>query len=212
MTARSRPRLLGHRARLDADGEVLVDGRRVAGSRRWRRTSSAPRAPARDWCARSSCTERFDILPLLVMTDGAIETISEASLAAGSVETDRRRFRPNLLIAGVPGLAERGWEGRRLRVGEVVVAFGRPPRALCHDDFRSRHPRAGAARAAHRLRAHRRGPRPERRSRARRPPPRRRSGRAPGKLKCWIRMPYLEVRLGPRRAPEPRDSPSQLRL
>ena len=74
--------------------------------------------------------ERFDILPLLVMTDGAIAVISDASLAAGSVETDRRRFRPNLLIAGVPGLAERGWEGRRLRIGgppgkagAVVVAL-----------------------------------------------------------------------------------------
>jgi uncharacterized protein len=34
---------------------------------------------------------------------------------------DRRRFRPNLLIAGVEGLAERGWPGSRLRVGEALL-------------------------------------------------------------------------------------------
>jgi len=56
-------------------------------------------------------TERFDILPLLVATDGAIQAIG----------LDRRRFRPNILIGGVEGLAERQWEGKRLRVGEVEV-------------------------------------------------------------------------------------------
>src|SRR5438874_1372025 len=32
-----------------------------------------------------------------------------------------RRLRPNLVIAGVEGLAERGWEGRRLRIGRALV-------------------------------------------------------------------------------------------
>ncbi len=56
-------------------------------------------------------TERFDVLPLLVATDGAIQ-------ASGF---DRRRFRPNILIGGVDGLAERHWEGKRLRLGEVEI-------------------------------------------------------------------------------------------
>lgn len=56
-------------------------------------------------------TERFDVLPLLVATDGAIQ-------ASGF---DRRRFRPNILIGGVEGLAERQWEGKRLRLGEVEI-------------------------------------------------------------------------------------------
>ena len=55
--------------------------------------------------------DRFDVLPLLVATDGAIE-------ATGY---DRRRFRPNILIGGVEGLAERQWEGKRLRLGEVEI-------------------------------------------------------------------------------------------
>ncbi len=57
--------------------------------------------------------ERFDILPLLVATDGAIAAFGY----------DRRRLRPNLVIAGVDGLAERGWEGRLLGAGDAVIAL-----------------------------------------------------------------------------------------
>ena len=45
--------------------------------------------------------ERFDILPLLVATDGAISAFGR----------DRRRLRPNIVVGGVDGLAERHWEG-----------------------------------------------------------------------------------------------------
>jgi uncharacterized protein YcbX len=57
--------------------------------------------------------ERFDILPLSVATDGAVEALG----------TDRRRLRPNLLIGGVEGLAEREWEHRFLRIGEAVIGL-----------------------------------------------------------------------------------------
>lgn len=56
-------------------------------------------------------TERFDVLPLLVATDGAIQAIG----------LDRRRFRPNILIGGVDGLAERQWEGKEIRLGTVEI-------------------------------------------------------------------------------------------
>lgn len=56
-------------------------------------------------------TERFDRLPLLVATDGAIQAIG----------LDRRRFRPNIFIGGVEGLAERQWEGKGLRLGAVEI-------------------------------------------------------------------------------------------
>jgi hypothetical protein len=55
--------------------------------------------------------ERFDVLPLLVATDGAIATI----------DLDRRRFRPNILVGGVEGLTERQWEGKNLLLGEVEI-------------------------------------------------------------------------------------------
>jgi uncharacterized protein len=53
----------------------------------------------------------FDESPLLVATDGAIEALGY----------DGRRFRPNIVIAGVPGMEERSWDGRRLRIGEAGV-------------------------------------------------------------------------------------------
>jgi MOSC domain-containing protein len=55
--------------------------------------------------------ESFDVLPLSVAPDGAIDYLG----------VDRRRFRPNLLIGGVKGLAERTWEGLALRIGNAVI-------------------------------------------------------------------------------------------
>ena len=63
--------------------------------------------------------DRFDILPLLVATDGML----------AAVGYDRRRFRPNLVIGGVPGLSERQWEGAKLRIGPVMIGM---------DDLRER--------------------------------------------------------------------------
>lgn len=55
--------------------------------------------------------DRFDVLPLLVATDGAIEAFGH----------DRRRLRPNIVIGGVEGLAERQWPGACLQVGDVLI-------------------------------------------------------------------------------------------
>jgi uncharacterized protein YcbX len=65
-------------------------------------------------------TERFDVLPLLVATDGALDALG----------VDRRRFRFNILIGGVEGLAERGWEDKQLRIGEVEI-YAAQLRARC---------------------------------------------------------------------------------
>ena len=51
------------------------------------------------------------MLPLLITTDGAIAALGH----------DLRRLRPNLVVGGVDGLAERSWEGRRLAVGGAVI-------------------------------------------------------------------------------------------
>ena len=55
--------------------------------------------------------ERFDILPLLIATDGAIAAFGH----------DSRRLRPNIVIGGVEGLSERTWEGNRLRIGGTLI-------------------------------------------------------------------------------------------
>lgn len=111
LTARSHPRLLGLAAVLGDDGEPLIEGQP------WTAPESAAAiraaAGAGATLARHDGPERFDVLPLLVATDGAIAALG----------VDGRRLRPNIVIGGVEGLVERGWPGRRLRIGKVVIAL-----------------------------------------------------------------------------------------
>lgn len=111
VTSRTRPRLLGHRAVLGPDGEPLVDGRPWA-SPEVTHDVEAAAGPAAH-LMRYEGSERFDVLPLLVATDGAIAAFGY----------DGRRLRPNIVIGGVEGLAERTWEGKFLRAGEVVIGI-----------------------------------------------------------------------------------------
>jgi hypothetical protein len=111
VTSRSRPALLSHHATLDSNGEVLVDGRPWASPEVDRDVEAAAGPGSR--LVREEGPERFDILPLLIATDGAVAAFGH----------DRRRLRPNLIVGGVAGLAERDWEGRSLRVGGVVIGL-----------------------------------------------------------------------------------------
>jgi hypothetical protein len=97
-----------HRAALGSGNEVLVDGRPWNADDVARDVEAAAGAGTR--LVQSDPEDRFDILPLLIATDGML----------AAVGYDRRRFRPNLVIGGVPGLGEREWEGGRLRIGPVV--------------------------------------------------------------------------------------------
>ncbi len=111
VTSRTRPKLLGHRAILSVDGEPLVDGRPWSSPDVARDVELAAGEGAR--LVRYDGVERFDILPLLIATDGAIAAFGH----------DGRRLRPNFVIAGVAGLAERSWEGRVLRIGDAVIGI-----------------------------------------------------------------------------------------
>lgn len=111
LSARTKPRLLGHRATLDDEGDVLVDGMPWQSEDVAAVVRAAAGPDAR--LVRASGPERFDVLPLLVATDGAIDAFGH----------DGRRLRPNVLVAGVDGLAERGWEGRLLAAGDAVIAL-----------------------------------------------------------------------------------------
>lgn len=109
ITSRSHPRFLGHRGTLGPDGAPLVDGRP------W--DSPEVAAEVVDIVGRGAKlvgydgVERFDVLPLLVATDGAIAAFGH----------DHRRLRPNIVIGGVEGLAEREWPGRCLRIGKALI-------------------------------------------------------------------------------------------
>jgi len=111
LTARRKPGLLGHRAKLGPDGEPLVDGRPWSSPEVAADVERAAGAGAA--LVRIEPPEGFDVLPLLVATDGAIEAFGH----------DGRRLRPNIVIGGIAGLTERAWEGRLLRVGAVVIGL-----------------------------------------------------------------------------------------
>lgn len=118
VTARKHPDLLGHRGTLGPDGEPRIDGWPWASPE-----AAAAIAQAVGWRARLerfTGEERFDILPLLIATDGAIAALG----------VDGRRLRPNIVVGGVDGLGEREWPGRRLRIGEVEIAVAQL-RARC---------------------------------------------------------------------------------
>jgi uncharacterized protein len=112
VTARTHSRLLGHRATLAADGEPSIDGRS------WRDPQVLAAVqqivgPGTRLVKDEDPDARFDILPLLVATDGAIAAFAR----------DRRRLRPNIVIGGVTGLDERRWPGRVLQIGDVEIAI-----------------------------------------------------------------------------------------
>ena len=131
VTSRSHPRFLGHQGSLGAQGEVLVD----------RRPWDSPEVAAEvvdiagpgAKLVRYDGIERFDVLPLLVATDGAIAAFGH----------DHRRLRPNIVIGGVEGLAEREWPGACLRIGNVLIGVQDLRHALRHDILRPRHPGPG---------------------------------------------------------------------
>jgi uncharacterized protein len=118
ITSRTHPGLLGLKARLGSNEEPLINGRPWDDPESARAVLDAagPHARLIPWDG----LERFDILPLLVATDGALEAFGY----------DRRRLRPNIVIGGVQGLAERAWPGRRARIGDLVIEFAQL-RARC---------------------------------------------------------------------------------
>jgi uncharacterized protein YcbX len=109
ITSRTHPRLLGLHARLNAAGKVEVDGREWTHPKVQQDIEDIVGAGAS--LTGESGLYRFDILPLLVATDGAIAAFGH----------DSRRLRPNLVIGGVEGLEERNWPGKCLQIGDVRI-------------------------------------------------------------------------------------------
>lgn len=108
-TSRRHYRLLGLHGGLDAEGRPLVNGYPWDSDEALALVQRAAGSDAR--LAASDAPERFDVLPLLVATDGAVSAFGR----------DIRRLRPNILISGVEGMAETSWPGSDLHIGTVVV-------------------------------------------------------------------------------------------
>jgi MOSC domain-containing protein len=122
VTARYRPRLLGLNATLGGDGEPLINGRLWSDEESLAavRASSAPDVGLVRY-HEPDRGQRFDVLPLTVLSDGM----------ARAMQVDHRRFRPNIFIGGVIGLAERDWVGRALQIGSALIGISkRRPRCV----------------------------------------------------------------------------------
>jgi len=127
-TSRRHYKLLGLHGSLDAFGQALINGipwvddealalvRGAAGGDAWLEATDD----------EADGGARFDILPLLVATDGAVSAFGR----------DVRRLRPNILVGGVDGLDERTWPGADL----VVGAHGANGAIIHLDSLRGRCP------------------------------------------------------------------------
>jgi uncharacterized protein YcbX len=108
-TSRLHHRLLGLHGTLSSDGSPLVDGHPWESADAATMVRAAAGEDAR--LAAYDGPEGFDVLPLLVATDGAIAAFGR----------DVRRLRPNIVISGVDGMEETTWPGAALQVGAVVI-------------------------------------------------------------------------------------------
>ena len=131
-TSRRQHRLLGLRGTLGPDGQPLVNGHPWESASALALVKAAAGQDA--WLAAYDGLERFDILPLLVATDGAVAAFGR----------DIRRLRPNILIGGVDGMDEVHWEGAELHVGNAVIRLdslrGRCPMTTVDPDTLERDP------------------------------------------------------------------------
>jgi uncharacterized protein YcbX len=131
-TSRRQYRLLGLQATLGTDGRPLVNGLPWDSAQVLQLVRVAAGADAS--LEAYDGLERFDILPLLVATDGAVAAFGR----------DIRRLRPNILIGGVDGMDETTWEGSELHIGEARIFLdslrGRCPMTTVDPDTLERDP------------------------------------------------------------------------
>jgi uncharacterized protein YcbX len=131
-TSRRQHLLLGLKGSLGPDGQPLVNGHPWDSEEALELVRRAAGADA--WLEAYDGVERFDVLPLLVATDGAVAEFGR----------DVRRLRPNILIGGVAGMDETRWPGGELHIGDAVVRLdslrGRCPMTTVDPDTLERDP------------------------------------------------------------------------
>jgi hypothetical protein len=109
ITSRTHPRLLSLKGTLGIEGQALVNGTSWTSTEALDLVKAAAGREAK--MGYYDGPERFDVLPLSIATDGAIE----------HMKIDGRRLRPNIVIGGVEGLTERNWPGRKMRIGSLLI-------------------------------------------------------------------------------------------
>jgi uncharacterized protein YcbX len=119
-TARTHPGLLGLQGGLDTSGVPTVDGVRWDDPATLAAVRAVTESHAELAYYDGDGPQRFDVLPISLATDGGV----------AAVGVDHRRFRPNVYLSGVRGLAERDWVAREVRVGEAILGV-RQVRGRC---------------------------------------------------------------------------------
>ncbi len=114
MTSRGHPKLLSFKGTIGPDGQALINGIPWTDPAALEMVRAAM-GPEVKLVSAEGSQERFDILPLTVLSDGAVDHL----------KLDRRRLRPNIFVGDVEGLAERSWPGKRMRIGELVIEMQR---------------------------------------------------------------------------------------
>lgn len=109
LTSRTRPRLLSLQGSLGADGAPTINGHCWDSPEALQLVQEAAMEPVT--LEMIPPPHAFDILPLLVATDGA----------AHYLNIDHRRLRPNIFLADVPELTERWWARKILAIGKVRI-------------------------------------------------------------------------------------------
>jgi uncharacterized protein len=113
--ARAHPKMLALHPTLAPNLDLFIDGKPWNSSEMAQIVEDAAASGPGAHLERRVESERFDVLPLLIATDGAVAALGY----------DHRRLRPNILIADVEGLAERHWPSRALRVGSCLIGIRR---------------------------------------------------------------------------------------
>lgn len=109
LTGRTRHGLLTIGATTGPDGRPLIENKPWDSPHALTRIREHAGEDARLVEDRSPA--RFDILNLLIATDGALDTFGH----------DSRRLRPNIVLSGVPDHQESALAGRALAIGEALV-------------------------------------------------------------------------------------------
>ena len=109
LTSRSRPKLLALQGSINANGVPTINGHPWDSAEALQLVREAAGEPVT--LQKIPAPQAFDVLPLLVATDGT----------ARYLNIDHRRLRPNILLADVPELEERNWPGRTIAIGDVRI-------------------------------------------------------------------------------------------
>ncbi|HEY2359843.1 MAG TPA: MOSC N-terminal beta barrel domain-containing protein [Candidatus Angelobacter sp.] len=121
LTSRSKPKLLGLQGSINKNGIVTINGHLWNSAEALQLVHEAAGEPVT--LQQIPPPQAFDVLPLLIATDGAVRYLN----------IDHRRLRPNILLADVPRIARTQLARANHRNRRCAHSRGKTARPLCDD-------------------------------------------------------------------------------